>query len=158
MRDIEIETYKGQTIFYDTDADKFTCEISVEDKFTKTKRQSLKDVRSEIDRFIKLNLEFKPFKVFSSQEYGKIEAYSIVGIRTDGRFMFEKSGNYTSFETAAQLMRDYSAYDADIEIEANEAKRIFEIAEQKYRKKKDELRTKMKPLDLSKYEALTNKA
>ena len=56
MSKIEIEVYKGQAIFYDEHSDKFVCDISVEDKSKSTKRQSLKDVRKEIEQFIKLNL------------------------------------------------------------------------------------------------------
>lgn len=38
----EIEQYKGQTIEYDDDLDKFVCDITLEDKFKKSKRGSPK--------------------------------------------------------------------------------------------------------------------
>lgn len=43
----EIEVYKGQTIEYDDEYDKFICDISTEDKYKTTKRSSLNDVRKE---------------------------------------------------------------------------------------------------------------
>lgn len=59
---IEIETYKGHTIYYKDTDDKFICEISIEDRSKKTARKSLKDVRKEIDVFIHDNMDFKPLK------------------------------------------------------------------------------------------------
>lgn len=155
---IEIEVYKGQTIQYNEDADKFLCDISIEDRFKTTKRQSLKDVRKEIDSFIKINAEFKPFKVFKKDTWGDITALNITGIRSDGKFLLERSGNYTSQETMKKLVEDYAQYDSSIEQEAIAARKAFDEADKIYNEKKKELRKRMKNLDLSKYEHLIQKS
>ncbi len=154
---IKIEDYNGQEIFYDEYDDKFVCDISVEDKSKTTKRTSLKDVRKEIDVFKKLNVDFNPFKILNKYNWGDIEALEVTAIRTDGKFVVKKGDNYSSQETAERLIKDFSMYDADILEKANEARRIFDEAGKAYDAEKKRLRNMMKPLDLSKYEHLTNK-
>lgn len=83
----EIEQYKNQTIEYDDELDKFVCDITIEDRTKSPKRASLKDLRKEIDAFVKMNLDFKPFKLFKKSSYGTdIVVMNVDGIRTDGKF------------------------------------------------------------------------
>ena len=154
MSKIEIEVYKGQTIFYDEDSDKFVCDISVEDKSKSTKRQSLKDVRKEIEQFIKLNLEFKPFKVIRLGWGFSIN--TITSIRTDKKFVLSKPNSKNDDHISAKTITDikeYAAYDQDVYekyLALNSELKQFEediIAKQKA------LLATLKPVDLSKYEA-----
>lgn len=155
---IEIEVYKGQTIFYNEDSDKFECDISVEDKFKSTKRQSLKDARKEIDTFIKLNLEFKPFKCFKKSSYGSdVELVEITGIRTDGKLIEKKSG-YRSSDSHLDKkdMEKLCAYDSDVWSALDKSEKENDEVNKKYNTERIELIKKLKPLDLSKYDALIN--
>lgn len=54
---IEIETYKGQEIFYDDEYDKFVCDISIEDKAKSTKRQSFNEWANHIHNLIRKQYE-----------------------------------------------------------------------------------------------------
>jgi len=155
--EIKIEDYKGQEIFYNDDWDKFTCAISIEDKWKETKRSSLKDVRKEIDTFIKLNAEFKPFKMLSKDNWGDIEVMDVTGIRSDGKFLVKQSDSYTSQNTSDDLMKKYGQYDQKIESEFNEIRKDFNKASGVFETKKKELLKKIKPLDLSMYSHLSTK-
>jgi hypothetical protein len=156
MDRIEIEQYKGQTIEYDVDKDKFVCDITLEDRTKTTNRASLKDVRKEIDSFIKTNLEFKKFQLFQKDTYGNdLDVISVDGIRTDGKFTcrnekYQKKGyDFVDFEQ--EIRRDYHQYfvfDADI------LKQMKEIKEEEegYRviidKKEKALIKKLKKFDI----------
>jgi len=164
MERIEIEQYKGQTIEYDIENNKFVCDITIEDRDKTTSRQSLKDVRKEIDTFIKLNLEFKPFKVFEKRSYGsELEIINVLGIRTDGKFTC-KSERYPDrrgfelidFEKEMRGGDEFYEYDAEIVKEKKE----IEAEEQKYRdiidKKEKALFKKLKKLNLKPYKIYTD--
>lgn len=88
MANIEIEQYKGQTIEYDVENDKFVCDMTLNDRDKTTKRGALKDLRKEIDTFVKDNLGFKPFKIFRKKSYqhDTVNIIHVKGIRTDGKF------------------------------------------------------------------------
>lgn len=89
---LEIEVYKNQTIYYNDDSDKFECDITVEENYSSKTRKSLKEIRKEIDLFIKVNLEFKPFKCLF-QRYSSDTLYTLncTAIRTDGTLVIDGS-------------------------------------------------------------------
>lgn len=155
---IEIEVYKGQTIFYDDENDKFLCEINMNDKYKGTKRSSLKDVRKEIDAFQKLNLEFKPFKaIVVSKWKDGFEVVNIVSIRIDGKLVSKKDvndsfQNHLDEEDIARLRM----YDPEILKELKEAKEIFKKAEREFDAKQVKIAEKLKPIDLSQYSEILN--
>lgn len=153
---IEIEEYKGQTIFYEDDYDKFICDITIEDRFSSKKRQSLKDIRKEIDVFIKQNSEFKPF-YFLEDTWGDINVKYVSGIRTDGKLIV--SDGKDSKHQSHYDKRDFEkmmVFDSDIVAEMKEARRKFDEAGEIYEAKKKVLKTKLIKLDLSKYEHIIN--
>lgn len=155
-KEIEIETYKGQTIFYDTDDDKFKCEISIEDKSKTTKRQSLKDVRSMIDTFAKENLDFKPFKILIAEGYSNRDfaVYHVEALRLDGKFVVKRedrlkwSGSFYGKKEMANAM----LYDPEIIAERKKLQKVFEDQSSQFYKQIENLAKKMTPMDLSKYD------
>ncbi len=154
MSKIEIEVYKGQTIFYDEHSDKFVCDISVEDKSKSTKRQSLKDVRKEIEQFIKLNLEFKPFKVLRMGWAFNVN--TVKSIRTDKKFVLSKPNNkYKDHVSAKDItdIKEYAAYDQDVYEKYLALSDELKKFEGDIKAKQKALLTTLNPVDLSKYEA-----
>ena len=152
----DIEVYKGQSIQYDDEYDKFICNISIEDKFKTTKRGSLNDVRKEIDQFVKLNLDFKPFKALHLNKYDN-DSFSIMhitGIRTDGKFIV-KEGIYASHYGKKEI-KWLMQYDQDIIDQANRLKATKDQAIKEYSLAMKELCKKLKPIDISKYESIIN--
>lgn len=150
--EIEIEEYKGQTIYYDTEYDKFVCDISIEDQAKLVKRGSLKDLRAQIDQFIKLNLNFKPFQ-FLNKEWSRVELYEASGIRTDGKLIVHRvnSKGYNSHYDATDAKKMFKADPAIVE-----GFKILEQQEAKFHKDKNDaekkLMEKLVPLDVSKYD------
>lgn len=119
MPKIEIEQYKGQTIEYDVDNDKFVCDITIEDRTKTSKRGSLKDLRKEIDTFIKQNLEFKPFKLFEKKSYNQtLHMISVEGVRTDGKFTYTPDGSTRNriidFEAEIRSGDEFYYFDTDV--------------------------------------------
>lgn len=148
---IEIEVYKGQTIFYNEYSDKFECDISVEDKAKSVTRKTPKDVRKEIDSFIKLNLEFKPFKCLMKSWGDSFDIINVSAIRTDGKLV-NSSGSHLDKDDMKKLLE----YNADVEaryLEMQKEREAFNISQ---KKELAELLSKLKPIDLSKYDALIN--
>lgn len=155
----EIETYKGQTIEYDDDYDKFCCDISIEDKYKQTKRLSLKDIRKEIDSFIKLNADFKPFKAIFLSEYGDkdFSIKNVESIRTDGKFIISEESKYKSHYGKKQ-MKKCMVYDVDIVNEKQRLSKQLEAARKIYDNGVKELCKKLQPVDLSKFEHIMSPA
>lgn len=155
----EIETYKGQLIEYDDSYDKFICDISIEDKNKTAKRLSLSDIRKEIDQFIKINADFKPFKCLAIDSWDDkdFKELNVSGIRTDGKFITYTKGNenYKSHSGKKDILK-WRLYDAEIV----EAKRVLkeekDAAVDKYLNAVKDLTAKLKPIDLSKYEHIIN--
>ena len=151
---IEIEDYRGQTICYNDDNDKFECEISIEDHFKSTKRQSLTDVRKEIDNFIKLNLNFVPFKIIKIRYGDDIVVKEVTAIRSDGKFVIkDQYGN--SYSPLSELQKD-NIYDPSIIQEFNILQKERNTANTIFNEGRKELIKRLKPLDLSKYTYITN--
>lgn len=155
----EIENYKGQLIEYDDDYDKFICEISIEDKFKTTKRLSLSDVRKEIDSFIKLNADFKPFRCLEIDKYDSkdFKIINVVAIRTDGKFVTYTNGNenYKS-HSGKKDIKYWMEYDADLVEAKTKLEKEKSDAVSKCRDGIKELCKKLTPMDLSKYEHIIN--
>lgn len=151
---IEIEVYKGQSISYDDDIDKFTCDISIEDKYKSTKRLSLKDVRKEIDQFIKLNADFKPIQALLLDSYkeSNFEIVTIEALRTDGKLVINKKGWSSKSYYGAKEIKYLMNYDTKIIEEYKQLDAIFEKAREDFSKARKKLCEKLKPLDLSKYQ------
>lgn len=146
---IFIEEYKGQSIYYNEDVDKFVCDIELNNNVKSSKRGSLKDLKKEIDSFVKENLNFKPFQFFEVQ-FGSFKEMTCENIRTDGKFIV-KSPYYTNyynkkdFESAFEFDFDKKYQIALIDAE-------FELQRKEYQRKKDEIISQLKPLDISKYD------
>jgi hypothetical protein len=150
----EIEDYKSHTIYYYEDENKFACDISIEDNFKEVKRSNLKDVRKEIDQFIKENLNFKPFKALMTDKYGdhEVKVVEVTAIRTDGKLVVKerldsKSQSFYGAEEAKRLMK----FDADL-VEAQKA--ADEEYDKAYKVKKSKMAALMKklvPLDFTNY-------
>lgn len=155
----EIETYKGQLIEYDDNYDKFMCDISIEDKWKKAKRSSLADIRKEIDQFIKINAEFKPFKCFMVESWddSDFKEISVTGIRTDGKFINHTmtNENYKSHANKKDTAK-WREYDAEIIAAKRALEKEKDAAYSKYSKGVKALAAKLKPIDLSKYDHIIN--
>lgn len=150
---IEIEVYKNQTISYDDDCDKFECQIEINNEVKNAKRQSLKELRKEIDLFIKANLEFKPFWFFHKSNYGKtFDVKFCSAIRTDGKFVVSNkdAGKYKSYLTSKEL-ESAMVYDDEILKSRKELDDKFDQAKQDYTNGLEILFDKLIPYDLSSY-------
>jgi hypothetical protein len=111
---IEIENYRGHTIEYDDERDRFYCEMAIGDAYQQKERKSLAEVRKQVDLFIKANLEFKPFKVMSAIG----DVVEIVSIRTDGKFVDSNRNQYNRADiiTASRYGTQSRGYYYDGEI------------------------------------------
>lgn len=90
---IEIEDYRGWTIYFDTGRDKFYSLSQRDD--TDKENKSFTAAKKAIDDYIKENTVFKPFKIqhgtgYSTSDYRIAE---VIGIRKDGRFMIQVQGS-----------------------------------------------------------------
>lgn len=155
---IEIEVYKGQSIVYNDDNDKFECEIELNNEVRATKRISLKDVRKEIDQFIKVNLKFKPFKFLKKSEYsGKtFGPYFCSAIRTDGKFVVNSEGSNRNSYYGEKEMKLAMVYDAEIVKELEQIESEYEAARLKNKTAIAALYDKLIPCDLSEYKNVIN--
>ncbi len=151
---IEIEVYKEQTIFYDDDSDKFVCEISIEDNSKKSTRTSLKALRIEIDQFIKLNVNFKPFKAILIDEYDKsdFKVIEITALRTDGRFVANDLGSTYQKRLGKDKILNARILDSEISDERERLRKEKDDYMKAYHGKVKALTNSLKPLDLSKYD------
>lgn len=156
----EIETYKGQTIEYDDDYDKFICDITIEDKFKNTKRSSLKDVRKEIDSFIKLNAEFKPFKAIFKSEYNNKDFYvaTVESIRTDGKFVVSTNGSSYKSHYNMKDMQKCMEYNEDIIKEKERLEDELKFMQTKTYNKINDLSSRLVKIDLSQYDKFISQA
>lgn len=152
MAKIFIEEYKGQTINYEDNTDKFTCDISIEDNFATKNRMSLNDVRKEVDLFIKANLNFKPFKAIAVSGYndGDFDVVEVNAIRTDGKLIVTE-GNYKSHYGKEQA-ENLRKFDFDILKEKEIIEKEFQEAGKKIEMQRKALKDRLEKLDLSNYE------
>lgn len=155
----EIQEYKGQTIEYDDDDDKFLCDISIEDKNKTVKRASLSYIRKEIDQFIKLNAEFKAFECLVLDKYDSkdFEIINVLAIRTDGKFITHKRGNESYKSHSGKKDTKYwMVYDADIVQQREKLRKDKDEYLSSYHKSVKKLCDKLTPIDLSQYEHIIN--
>jgi len=153
---IEIEQYKNQTIFYDDDSDKFTCDITVEEAYQSKTRKSLKEIRKEIDTFIKLNLEFKPFKCLYKDGYGDkgFTIVDIIAIRSDGKLV--RKGGYSNDHLDKKDFPRICNYVPEIVSEMEKLANDDKEFRAEQRRLKDLLFDKLQQYDLSRYDAILN--
>lgn len=155
---IEIQQYKGQTIEYDTETDKFVCDITMEDNYKNTKRATLSDLKKEIDKFIKNNLKFKPFKLIKGEYCPKV--INVEGIRSDGRFVYRlkdsKSSSLVDFEKNAtdRFPDDYFEYDSDFVKMWDDLEKEEEKFKEIISAKRELLSQKLKIFDWTRYKKL----
>jgi hypothetical protein len=151
---IEIEDYKGQTIYYDDNSDKFECSIELNNNVKTSKRDSLQDLRKEIDLFIKANIEFKPFKFLMKSQYGgnSFSLYECSAIRTDGKFVISQVGStyksYAGKKESALFMK----LDNELFERLNQIVKEIEDLRVKSNNEIKELCDKLIPLDLSMFD------
>lgn len=146
---IFIEEYKGQSIYYNEDADKFVCDIELNNNVKSSKRGSLKDLKKEIDLFVKENLNFKPFQFFKVQ-FGDFTEMTCENIRNDGKFVVK-----SSYRTEYYDKKDFKSafeFDFDKKYQVALIDAEFELQRKEYQRKKDEIISQLKPLDISKYD------
>lgn len=95
MAKIDIETYRGFEITFDTNNGKFSAwSDTFDDEFTEP---SFASVKKGIDDYIKKNNEFRPFKIQQLYDYGsRIQRIDppirVVGIRKDKQLVIEVEG------------------------------------------------------------------
>jgi len=153
---IKIEDYKGQEIFYEEDYDKFTCDISIEDKYKNAKRGSLIDMRKEIDAFIKLNVNFVPFKAIRNR-WSDFEIVEFESIRTDGKFLARREKASNRDQIGKDEQKEYFEYNPKLVDEYREAERIKDEAYKVYEKTKKDIISRLKPQSFAKYDSIINK-
>ena len=90
---IQIEEYRGWSISFDTDKESFYCHS---DNYDRDQiKQSYLSTKKWIDDFIKDNEKFKPIWIEAKPStYVSYQKIKLIGIRKDGRFIFEdEKGN-----------------------------------------------------------------
>lgn len=153
MNKILIENYKGFDIEFDTNYEKFSCIIT--DELTK-ESISFKAVKNFIDEYKKNNQDFKPFwaeQIPMRYSFLSKESFKIVGIRKDGRYIYEtpkgEKKQLSDYDLSdymvvkpenAELIKQYKAFELLEESQINEIK-----------KQKEELISKMNIVTLAQY-------
>jgi len=140
----EIEVYKNQTIYYNEDSDKFTCDITVEEQYGSKSRKSLKEIKREIDLFIKANLEFKPFKCLYD-DWGGLRVKECTAIRTDGCLVI--GGSQIKEKDWDKIYNYSSDYEALVKNQSNEV----ESLRKKHKAELEEATKLLTVMDLDRY-------
>lgn len=113
----EIEIYRGWTISFDTEKETFYCHSEQYD--TDFRKTSYPAIKKWIDDFIKENATFTPFWIEPNRSYYKSEPLRVIGIRKDGRFIYEdKNSN-------KQQLSEYSEADYILRNEDNDRHRVL---------------------------------
>lgn len=124
-----IETYRGWEISFDTEKESFYCHSEQYD--TEKTKQSYASVKKFIDDFIKENETFKPIVVETLPEsYNRFEIIKLIGIRRDGRFIYE-GNNGEKVQLSDYQEKDYIIRDPNND---------------KYRKEADEIQKQIDAL------------
>jgi hypothetical protein len=105
-----IEEYRGFEIFFDTYEEKFYTKSNEHD--VQQAKSSYASVKKWIDDFIKNNTEFKPFLIESINYYSN-EKLKIIGIRKDGRFVYENNGQKQQLPEYSE--KEYIVYNPENE-------------------------------------------
>lgn len=89
MAKVQIETYRGFDIAFDTEDEKFSA---LGDDWT-SNNKTLTACKKAIDEYIKENYEFKPIIVHSDDN--DLDKKRIIGIRKDQRFVYQSESGET---------------------------------------------------------------
>lgn len=98
-----IETYRGWDISFDTENENFYCHSDQWDR--DATKKSFAVTKKFIDDFIKDNQTFRPFFVESKPNTFRSVTLKIIGLRKDGRFIYEDS------EGEKKQLSDYNEKD-----------------------------------------------
>jgi len=147
---IHIEVYRNHTIEYDYDADKFVCDIELNDEVRNTKRGSLKNLRKEIDLFIKENSGFVPFDYIACKYSNEYVVMHCAAIRTDGKFVvYKKENAHYKEHIPREKMKEVFVYDPDFVKNMEEADQTLEKARDTWRAYRENLKKQLVPLDVT---------
>lgn len=134
-----IENYRGFEIFFDTERERFYCEI---DNEKWDERQSFNAAKKFVDETIKANGAFKPFDVIVKRdEYGE-KRLTIIGVRKDGNFIAKKENG----EQMVVSRFDENKYMLDID-ENNETLGRIAILEAEDEMEHKRMRDKIRELE-----------
>ncbi len=119
---VEIENYRGWSIQFDTEKESFYCHSEQYDSDENKKTYSA--TKKWIDDFIKENQTFKPVWIEKKPNgYGGYKKIKLIGIRKDGRFVFEDpNGNKRQLSDYEE--KDYILYNSENEKYKEEASKI----------------------------------
>lgn len=130
---IDVETYRGFTIRLNKNEGLFSAWGEFSDK--EFSSPNLKYVRQDIDKYLKRNAAFEPFKAVELYGYDKGvikfgEIIEIIGLRKDGKFTtLEKNGKKSTVSSYSEKefavwQQDFQKHAAELEI-IEEEKREF---------------------------------
>lgn len=146
-----IENYRGFNIEFDTIESKFESVVS-EEKVKESK--SFDAVKKFIDEYLKNNKNFKPFYVLNiPNTYESFEKLKIVGIRKDGRFVYENLKG----EKHQLSDHDLEYYMIQTESSINYLKKYkketyrFKLLKHEHDKKLEEIKNESDIITLTKY-------
>lgn len=125
---IQIETYRGWEISFDTDNETFCAYSNLHD--SEVKKQSFSATKKYIDDFIKSNQTFRPFIAFvPPDKYEGMKKIKVIGVRKDGGIVVEeKNGEKRKLSTYDE--GKYILWDDSYIPKMEEYKRLDEIAKQ----------------------------
>lgn len=135
---VEIEVYRGWSISFNTEKEAFYCHSEEYDK-DETKK-SFSATKKWIDDFIKENSAFKPIWVESKPNSYSEKKIKLIGIRKDGRFVYENS------KGEKKQLADYEEKDYI----------IFNDENDKFRLEASEINKQIESLRLKRKEVLDN--
>jgi len=146
----KIETYRGIDIEFDTCNEKFNCVIS---EGIKLEKGSYKLMQEAIDKYLKDNQSFKPFKVTNKPTtlFGGVGegVCTVIGIRKDGRFVYENKEKKKQ-QIADHYERDIILYEPEMEVQLVEIAYLETLVDDA-RKKVEEAKKKVKGITLAEY-------
>lgn len=106
---VEVMNYRGYSISFDTEREIFLCDVGNDG----AEKKSFAATKKAIDDYIKDNQVFVPFEVMLC--YHSPKKRTIVGIRKDGRFVYEEEGKKQQisewFERESYLLSDWEKFD-----------------------------------------------
>lgn len=148
---IQIEEYRGFTIYFNKEEDKFICDHDAAD--VQGKKASYSAVKKFVDDFIKENDTFNPVLLQKRERWGggalQDDRAKLIGVRKDGRFVAEDEKG-DKFQIGRYEMDRWVIFNEDnIEIEKEAREIEFQI--DSLRKKAEITRKRMKAITLEQY-------
>lgn len=148
---IQIEEYRGFTIYFNKEEDKFICDHDAAD--VQGKKASYSAVKKFVDDFIKENDTFNPVLLQKRERWGggalQDNRAKLIGVRKDGRFVAEDEKG-DKFQIGRYEMDQWVIFNEDnIEIEKEAREIEFQI--DSLRKKAEITRKRMKATTLEQY-------